>query len=102
MDFLDIEKLIEQLRSIGKDTQTCEVKESVGKLPASTVETLSAFSNGVGGTLILGLAEKDNFSLSLRGLMPSLCKMHWQAPAKNSLLLYALILRFTLLRGLKS
>ena len=63
MDFLDIEKLIEQLRSIGKDTQTCEVKESVGKLPASTVETLSAFSNGVGGTLILGLAEKDNFSL---------------------------------------
>ena len=50
------------MRQIGNDTQTCEVKEASSKLPESVVETLSAFSNGTGGTLILGLSEKNGFT----------------------------------------
>lgn len=57
----DLEQLIAHMRQIGNDTQTCEVKEASSKLPESVVETLSAFSNGTGGTLILGLSEKNGF-----------------------------------------
>ena len=58
----DLEQLIAHMRQIGNDTQTCEVKEASSKLPESVVETLSAFSNGTGGTLILGLSEKNGFT----------------------------------------
>ncbi|MDY5841027.1 MAG: ATP-binding protein [Corynebacterium camporealensis] len=55
----ELTELIEQLRLIGSDTQRIEVKSAVGK---STVATLSAFSNGSGGTLIVGLSEPDGFT----------------------------------------
>lgn len=58
----DLEQLIAHMRQIGNDTQPCEVKEASSKLPESVVETLSAFSNGTGGTLILGLSEKNGFT----------------------------------------
>ena len=57
----ELATLVAHLRNIGKDTHACEVKESVGKLPSSIVDTLSAFSNGNGGTIILGLSEQNNF-----------------------------------------
>ncbi|WEV72553.1 ATP-binding protein [Bifidobacterium sp. ESL0790] len=50
------------MRAIGSDTQTCEVKESVSKIPATLVETLSAFSNGDGGIIILGISERKGFT----------------------------------------
>ena len=67
----DLEQLIAHMRQIGNDTQTCEVKEASSKLPESVVETLSAFSNGTGGTLILGLSDKHNVSdlVLLEGMM---------------------------------
>lgn len=52
---------IATMRKVGNDTQRCEVKEAGGGFPKSTLETLSAFSNGSGGYLILGLSEKNNF-----------------------------------------
>lgn len=58
----EIAALIAQLRQIGRDIHSCEVKEAARKLPASTVETLSAFSNGTGGMLILGLSESNGFT----------------------------------------
>lgn len=62
MTFEEFQDLIARLRTIGRETQTCDVRESADKLPASIVETLSAFSNSVsGGTIVLGLSEKNGF-----------------------------------------
>lgn len=55
-------ELIELMRIIGNDTQLCEVKESRRKLSTSITDTLSAFSNGSGGYIILGLSEKAGFT----------------------------------------
>ncbi|MFT8704333.1 ATP-binding protein [Bifidobacterium aquikefiricola] len=55
-------ELIELMRIIGNDTQQCEVKESRRKLSSSITDTLSAFSNGSGGYIILGLSEKAGFT----------------------------------------
>ena len=51
-----------RLRALGKDTHAVEVKSSVPKLPRSVVETLSAFANGNGGLLVLGLDERAGHS----------------------------------------
>lgn len=55
-------ELIGRLRRIGTDTTSVEVKAAAGGLPKSTTETLSAFANGSGGTLLLGLSEGDAFT----------------------------------------
>jgi ATP-dependent DNA helicase RecG len=55
-------ELIELMRIIGNDTQQCEVKESKRKLSSTITDTLSAFSNGSGGYIILGLSEKAGFT----------------------------------------
>ena len=61
MDTVDLERLVAELRSFGTDTHAVEVKSAVGRLPKTVPETLSAFSNGTGGTLILGLDEATGF-----------------------------------------
>ncbi|MCH9276456.1 putative DNA binding domain-containing protein [Bifidobacterium amazonense] len=58
----DLDDLLEPLRSARSDDQCIEVKESVGKLPASLAETISAFANGNGGTVTLGLSESNDFA----------------------------------------
>lgn len=60
-DQVEIERLIEVLRVNGLDSQRVEVKAAVRGLPKTVVETLSAFSNGPGGLLILGLDEENGF-----------------------------------------
>ncbi|OFO17152.1 DNA-binding protein [Corynebacterium sp. HMSC22B11] len=54
----ELEKIINDLRIIGTDKQGIEVKSGVGK---SIRDTLSAFSNGNGGVIIIGLSEADGF-----------------------------------------
>jgi ATP-dependent DNA helicase RecG len=61
MDQGEIERLVGEVRSCGTDTPSIEVKAAVGRLPKTVPETLSAFSNGSGGTLILGLDEATGF-----------------------------------------
>lgn len=61
MNQRELNDLILQMRQIGNDTQTCEVKESRKKIPENITDTLSAFSNGEGGTIILGVSEKEGF-----------------------------------------
>lgn len=61
MDVGFLESLVEEVRSVGTDTASIEVKAGVGKLPRTVTETLSAFCNGSGGTLILGLDEAAGF-----------------------------------------
>lgn len=61
---------IARLRAVGTDTHAVEVKSSVPKLPRSVVETLSAFANGNGGLLVLGLDERSGHS-PVPGFRPS-------------------------------
>ncbi|WEV58928.1 putative DNA binding domain-containing protein [Bifidobacterium sp. ESL0728] len=64
MDEDELQSLIASMRQIGSDTQTCEVKESVSKIPKTLVETLSAFSNGDGGVIVLGVSERNGFTVA--------------------------------------
>ena len=62
--------IVAGLRSMGEDTHNIEAKSSVGKLPKSVPETLSAFANGSGGIIILGLDERAGF-VAASGFQPS-------------------------------
>lgn len=61
MNAKELEAVVRQLKLSGTDDQFVEAKESVGKMPSSIVETISAFANGSGGTILLGLSEKGGF-----------------------------------------
>ena len=61
MDIGLLESLVSEVRAVGSDTSSIEVKAAAGKLPTTVTETLSAFCNGSGGTLILGLDEASGF-----------------------------------------
>lgn len=56
----ELAPLIDELRIVGTDQQRIEVKSGVGK---EIRPTLSAFSNASGGTIIVGLSEKDAFAV---------------------------------------
>ncbi len=62
MDRAWLNETVAVMRQIGRDTQSCEVKEAKGELPSTMADTLSAFSNGSGGHVILGLSEKNGFT----------------------------------------
>lgn len=61
MDERWLRESVDRMRGLESDTQDFEVKEAKRELPKSIIETLSAFSNGHGGSIILGLSEKDSF-----------------------------------------
>lgn len=59
--FPSLEALLHRLGLIGESTQV-ECKESTWQLPQDVWETVSAFSNTAGGTLLLGVAQRaDQF-----------------------------------------
>lgn len=61
MDQSTLATLISHARLTGTDSSSVEIKASAAKLPKSMTETLSAFANGAGGTIILGLDEHNGF-----------------------------------------
>src|SRR5436309_90918 len=63
MDGTDLQDLVQALRSLGSDHSTCEVKKAHGGIPATLWESISAFANADGGTLVLGIDEKHNFEV---------------------------------------
>lgn len=59
---MQTDALVSALRSVGADLHSVEVKTAVGGLPSAVAETVSAFANGNGGILILGLDENAGFT----------------------------------------
>lgn len=57
LDVAEIESMVRTLREQGADNLDVEAKASQTALPKSVNETLSAFANTAGGTLLLGVAE---------------------------------------------
>ena len=58
----NLASFISYARAVGSDVQSVEVKEAVAKLPKSMAETVSAFANGSGGTVVLGISEREGFA----------------------------------------
>jgi hypothetical protein len=53
--------LIGRLRRLDVEPTDVEVKSGAGGLPTSVGETISAFANGTGGTLLIGVDETAGF-----------------------------------------
>lgn len=61
MNNAELIQIIENLRFVGSDTQHVEVKAAKGGFPKSVIESVCAFANDGGGTIILGLDEDAGF-----------------------------------------
>ncbi|MEG1493726.1 MAG: ATP-binding protein [Gordonibacter sp.] len=58
----DINEFVNLARKIDSDTADVEVKTAARGLSKDVVETLSAFANRSGGTVVCGLSEKDGLA----------------------------------------
>ena len=54
----DTQELVDELRARGAESSLVEVKAGAGGLPKSLPETISAFANGAGGTILVGLDDR--------------------------------------------
>ncbi|MDR1265172.1 MAG: putative DNA binding domain-containing protein [Propionibacteriaceae bacterium] len=54
--------LVGQARFAGTDTASVEIKKAEGGAPKTLAESVSAFANGGGGMIVLGLDEKHGFT----------------------------------------
>ncbi len=57
----ELTSIVESLRKAGKDNDFFEAKRCKDSLSKDVWETVSAFANTRGGTLLLGLSEEDSF-----------------------------------------
>lgn len=64
MEPTELEDLLRQLRRFGTDHQQVEAKRAQGQLPDDVWTSLSAFANGEGGLLLLGVHEEQNFAVT--------------------------------------
>lgn len=57
----ELADLIAHMKAVGSDTDLCEAKACSRGLSKDVWESVSAFANTQGGTLVLGLAERSGF-----------------------------------------
>lgn len=90
-DMLDDElrAVVSNLRALGSDDCDVEAKRAENTLPKSVRETLSAFANTHGGTLILGLDESASFratgvrdAAKISADLASLCSAEMEPPLR--------------------
>lgn len=62
MSEITTEDLVARLRQVGAEPTWVEVKAAVKGVPRSLAATLSAFANGDGGVVLLGLDESGGFT----------------------------------------
>ncbi|MBB2924261.1 helix-turn-helix domain-containing protein [Cellulomonas cellasea] len=84
--------LVARLRRIGSDTTSVEVKAAAGGFPKSVGESVSAFANGSGGIVLLGLAEADGFrpapgfdAQAIRDALAGLCHDEMEPPIRSDI-----------------
>lgn len=89
---LDLTDLVDRLRRVRTDTTGVEVKDASGGLPKSLGETLSAFANGTGGVVILGLSERAGFTPapgfdppSIQDALARLCSDDMEPPVRAAI-----------------
>jgi ATP-dependent DNA helicase RecG len=58
----EIASLVELARIAGTDLEQVEIKKAAGGAPKSLPQTVSAFANGSGGLIVLGLDEQAGFA----------------------------------------
>ena len=92
MEHDSVTDIVGMLRRRGTDLTDVEVKAAGGGLPKSLSETISAFSNDLGGTIILGLAERTGFGLAdgfdaakMRDDLASMCADNMSPPVRASI-----------------
>jgi ATP-dependent DNA helicase RecG len=59
----ELAQLLATMRRLGGEPDQVEVKRASGGLPQSVRQTLSAFANTDGGTIMLGVDEADGFAV---------------------------------------
>ena len=57
----EVDEVVLRFRAAGTDLQRAEAKSAAGGFPKSSVDSVSAFANGDGGLLLLGLDERAGF-----------------------------------------
>jgi ATP-dependent DNA helicase RecG len=58
---VEVAEAVSRVRRAGTDLRDIEVKKALGGVPKTLAESVSAFANGVGGLIILGLDEQAGF-----------------------------------------
>ncbi|QDP94880.1 winged helix-turn-helix transcriptional regulator [Microlunatus elymi] len=91
---MDTAVLLERLRRIGSELPWAEIKAAAHGLPKNAVETVSAFANGSGGTLILGIDEHQDFApvegfdpLAARDALADACANKIEPPCRADVVL---------------
>ena len=83
--------MVDRLRRTGLEPTEIEVKAAVQALPKTVGETLSAFANGEGGTLLLGLDEEGfrpaaNFDAErIRDALATWCNEKMWPPIRSTI-----------------
>lgn len=86
-----LEAMVERVRRLGLEPTEIEVKAAAGGLPKTVGETLSAFANGDGGTLLLGLDEDgfrpaDGFDApKIRDALATVCHQKMSPPIPSAI-----------------